>query len=941
MTGRTEQLVRHIEQLATASDPTSDADLLERFILQRDETAFAGLVGRYGPMVRLVCRRVLADVHTADDCVQATFLVLARKAPSIRRRESVAAFLHGVACRVARKALAGRYRSRAVEISDAPEEPADPRPDPLSELTARELLTALDEEVGRLKEVYRLPVVLCCLEGLSLEEAARRLGWTAGSVKGRLERGRKRLHDRLVRRGLTLGAALSAAEVSRAIAAPTLPGATLLALAGGSRAAGISARAVALADAVFPMRGILRRLMLAVVLLSAGVAGAGGVLWERTVKPAHVGPLSPTESTVEVPKDDAHDPERRAPRDPDDPLPPGALARMGSVRFCPGSTVQAVAFSSDRKTLASANADGTVWLWEAATGKQIRNFRDSQNYVVAVAFSPDGKRLACRARHTGIGLWERSTGKQLRRFPFEPSKVPPSRTGSDTWAFRLVFSPDGKTLAAGSGDLTAEDSDIRLWAVAAGEELRRLRGHKGAVRTFAFAPDGKTLASGGADKTLRLWDADSARQLHVCPTPGSVLALSWHPDGESLTTGGDDRMIREWSAAGKELRQWRVSRPVKSLLSVDARTLAWGDDEGTIHLVDVATTRERRRLERHVYGVSDLCRSPDGKTLASIGEGLDHQVHLWDVESGKKLSPRADVTQGRIESVAYSPDGKTLLSTSGDAALRFWDPATGKERRRLVGKFGGMTHAGVFSPDGKTLAVAIDSGGAVCLLERATGKEILRVKNPASGWFTCAAFSPDGKTLLTGGNRIDDGWKGTPCLWDVRTGKELHALKGHVNNVKSVAFSPDGKMVASGGEDNTVRLWETATGKELHLLRGHRHWVECVGFSPDGKRLVSADARSIRLWEPATGKEILALEVEHAISVVAFSPDGKTLASGEYDDAAAGWVVRLRDVSTGKPIRQWAGHRNHVSALAFSPDGRTLASGGWDTLILVWDIKGE
>jgi RNA polymerase sigma factor (sigma-70 family) len=945
MTGRTEQLARRIEQLATASDPASDADLLERFIHERDEVAFAGLVGRYGPMVRLVCLRVLADVHAADDCAQATFLVLARKAAFIRCRESVAAFLHGVACRVARKALAIRYRSRAGDIPDAPEEPADPRPDPLSELTARELLTALDEEVRRLKEVYRLPVVLCCLEGLTLEEAARRLGWTTGSVKGRLERGRKRLHDRLIRRGLTLSAALSAAEVSRAMAAPAPLGAsalrTALTLVGGSGAGGISVRAIALADAAFPMRGILKRLMIAVVLLSASVAGAAGVLWQRTVKNPLVGQLSPTGVSAGAREGGADDPEKRVPKDRDDPLPPGALARMGSVRFCPGCTVQSVAFSSDRKTLASGNTDGTVWLWEAATGKQIRILRQSQNWVVAVAFSPDGNILACREQHSGIGLWQPSTGRQIRRCGMEPSKTPPSRTGSDTWAFRLAFSPDGKTLAAGSGDLTAGDSDIRLWAVETGEELRRFRGHKGAVRTFAFAPDGKTLATGGADKTLRLWDPGSARQLHVCRNGGEVFALAWAPDGKTLTTGGKDRMIRVWSTEGKELRRWPVSRMVKSLLFVDARTLAWGDDEGTIHLVEVDTTRERRALARHAYGVSDLCRSPDGKVLASIGEGLDHQIHLWQVDTGKKLSPKEDVIQGRIESVAYSPDGKTLVSTSGDAALRFWDPATGKERRRLQGKFGRMTHAGVFSPDGKTLAVAIDGGATVCLLEPSSGREILRVKNPASGWFTCVAFNPDGKTFLTGGNRFDEGWKGMPCLWDVQTGKELRAFRGHINNVKSVAFSPDGKMVASGGEDSTVRVWETATGKERHLLRGHRHWVESVCFSPNGKLLVSADARSIRFWEPATGKELRALDVGNAISVIALSPDGKTLASGEYDQSAGGSVVRLREASTGKTIRQWTGHRSQVSSLAFSPDGRTLASGGWDTLILVWDVHGE
>src|SRR5262249_18184031 len=136
-----------------------------------------------------------------------------------------------------------------------------------------------------------------------------------------------------------------------------------------------------------------------------------------------------------------------------------------------------------------------------------------------------------------------------------------------------------------------------------------------------------------------------------------------------------------------------------------------------------------------------------------------------------------------------------------------------------------------------------------------------------------------------------------------------------------------------------VGLWGGVRGKGVGRLEGHRFYVDAVAFSPDGAILASADARSIRLWETSTGKELRAIESEHGVSTVAFSPDGKKLASGEYDSDVAGWVVRLREVPTGKEIGQWAGHRNTVSSLAFSPDGRTLASGSWDTSILVWDVK--
>ncbi len=607
---------------------------------------------------------------------------------------------------------------------------------------------------------------------------------------------------------------------------------------------------------------------------------------------------------------------------------------MGSVRFCPGSTVQSVAFSPDRRTLASGNTDGTVWLWEIASGKHIRILRESQTWVVAVAFSPDGNLLACRGENSGIGLWQVATGKQIRRFGMGPLKIPLSRTGSDTWAFRVAFSPDGKTLAAASGDLTGQDSEIRLWEVATGKELGRFGGHKGAVRAFAFAPDGKTLASGGADRTVRLWEPGSARQLHLLGGIASeVSALAWSDDGKTLASGGDDRVIRLWSPGGKELRKWTVPTTVKSIVFVDDQSLAWGDELGVIHVTDVKTQKELRRLARHAYGVSDLCRSPDGKTLASVGEGLDHVVHLWEVGTGKRLSPQPDAHQGRVGAVVFSPDGKTLISAGEDATVRFWEPATGKERRRLANA--GLPLA--LSPDGKTLVIA--GQDHLRFLDAASGRELRRSAYVGSGNTTSVAFAPDGKTVVMGKNRFDGRYRGF-SLHEATTGKELRRFAGHSYNVKSVAFSPDGKTMASGAEDNTARLWETATGKELFRLR-HGHWVETVGFSRDGEMLVSADAHSIHFWEPSTGKELRKLDIPNGVSVVAFSPDGKTLASGEYDPVDRGWIVRLREVATGKEIRQWAGHRNTVSSLAFSPDGRTLASGGWDTQILLWDVTGE
>ena len=278
MAAGSDTLLRYIRGLVLRpqSDETTDAALLSRFISARDERAFAALVDRHAPLVLHVCRRVLGDIQDAEDAVQATFLILARKAASVRPRDMLPAWLHVVARRVAIRARSAKTRQfRATGHLVVPV--VDPRPDPLADLSARELLGIIDDELSRLSAAYRLPVILCCLEGRSVEEAARQLGWTAGSVKGRLERGRARLHNRLVRRGLTLSAALAAAEASRGVtsaaelerlAAATVRGAVAFA-ARSTAVRDVSPAAVALAGEVIKAMAIARLTVLAALLLAA------------------------------------------------------------------------------------------------------------------------------------------------------------------------------------------------------------------------------------------------------------------------------------------------------------------------------------------------------------------------------------------------------------------------------------------------------------------------------------------------------------------------------------------------------------------------------------------------------------------------------------------------------------------------------------------------
>jgi RNA polymerase sigma factor (sigma-70 family) len=279
-------LLRYIRHLGTApqSDAASDAALLGRYVSAKDQAAFATLVDRHGALVFHVCRRILVNVQDAEDAFQAVFFVLARKAATVRPRETLSAWLHGVAYRVALKARSTRARKLRAARPIAPSA-ANAGHDPLAELSARELLTIVDDEVRRLPQVYRLPVILCCLEGHSQEEAARQLGWTAGSVKGRLERGRAQLHKRLSRRGLALPAALAAVEVSRSATSAaaigglfiaTVQGAMAFAARGGAAANGVSkAGAAVLAEGVLKSMAVAKTKFVAMLLLAAGVAATG------------------------------------------------------------------------------------------------------------------------------------------------------------------------------------------------------------------------------------------------------------------------------------------------------------------------------------------------------------------------------------------------------------------------------------------------------------------------------------------------------------------------------------------------------------------------------------------------------------------------------------------------------------------------------------------
>jgi RNA polymerase sigma factor (sigma-70 family) len=852
---------------------------------------------------------VLADVHDCEDVFQAVFVVLARKAPSLHGGASLAGWLHTLSLRLALKAKA---RRRQV-VSDIEQIPTTTFRDPLAELTGRELLRALDEEIRSLPDAPREAVVLCCLEGLSRDEAAARAGCTMAAIKARLERGRELLRRRLSAGGLEFPAALLAAGliVPPAPAALQESAAHLL-----DRPAPLSVQA--LADVAFSTG--LRKVTIALTLLAAGALGVG-LAFAGQSQPADSPALNAPEPAAALAV-----PAQRVDL-AGDPLPDQVLMRFGTIRLRQAFSVARLAFSPDGATVLAAGSGGRpLGLWDIATGKEVRQFGHGTQQPRAVAMSPDGA-LVTEA-DTVVRVWKTKSGELAAELK-----------GHTNGVQAATFSPDGSMLATGSHDAT-----IRIWDVKTWKELRRLDGHNDSVLALAWSDDGTVLASAGVDKIIRLWDPITwTVQRELKGHENYICSLAFAKGGKVLASSTEaEEVIRLWDPVTGKLQRLlgerKALRSVNTIaFSPDGKTLASGNGDATTRIWDPATGEELRHWKPHARSVAALAFAPDGATLATAGS-WDSAIRFWDPATGKEKHPSPFGHRGIVHQMWLSPDGRTLTTLGFDHRLIDWDIATGMGAERHFNAPDFFFGYAVGDHDGKRLVAALFREKAAIVWDIEAGREVDRLaagkERPPIG----KAFSPDGRTVALGTDT------GTVLLWRPGSKENPIELKGQTGEVGAVAFTPDGRRLvcanwAPRGPASEIRVWDLAAAKSIREFKGPGP-LTSLTVSPDGKLVVSTSmfSKQVLVHELETGRLVRTLSTPRGGGACAFSPDGRWLATGGDDPDCS---IRVWEVTTGERVPLLMGHRGSVQSFLFAPDGRSLFSGSSDSTVLRWDLTGR
>jgi len=605
-----------------------------------------------------------------------------------------------------------------------------------------------------------------------------------------------------------------------------------------------------------------------------------------------------------------------------------------------GSPVLSMTPSPDGRHVATGGTDGVVRFWDATTleprGSPIVGHGGA---VAGIVFTADG-RVIVGTRAKTMHVWDRATGR-----PTEP----PVSLGSALNA--LVGNAGGSRLAAG-----LDDASVLLWDVATGEPVgERVRGSEGghpdSVEALAFSPDGRRLLSAGIDPIARMWDAVAGGRLpvelkgHESP----VQSLAFAPDGRRVVSASYDGSFRVFDAASgapvlgpvtahaKERfgLSTGIGRRIDVAFSPDGQRLVSVGRDATVRLWNMKdATPAEPPLEGHTGEITAAAFLPDGRHFLTAG--ADGSLRLWDAAPARdSLGGAVDGRHGDyVTALAVSPDGRTIASGSPDTTIRLWHARDGSAITMTQNGVRNHVNGIAFSPDRRRLASA-NQDGTVTLRDAASLEPIGQPLATGHGAVRAIAFSAAGDRMVT------TGTDAVVRVWNANDLTLRARLDGTDKHPLGLAISRDGRRVVVSYLDGRLEIWNLPEDPRrratARIVNAHSDAVRDVAFSPDGRLIASAgDDRVLRLWEAATGRAVGEPFRGHAgnVNALAFSPDGQWIASGSDDE-----TLRLWDVATGSPIGQpLRGHSFVVVSVAFHPDGQSVVSGGADRTVRIWPV---
>ena len=579
-------------------------------------------------------------------------------------------------------------------------------------------------------------------------------------------------------------------------------------------------------------------------------------------------------------------------------------------------SILSLSFDAIHKYLALGDAYGQIYVWDIYLGNIISSFVKHTDGITSLAFSPKGDLLISCSYDKNIYIWD------VRNWEYISSLK-----GHDDQVRAISFSHNGNMLAS-----VSNDQIIKIWDINTFKCIHTLKGHDGEIRTVAFSSDERIFATGSNDCTIKVWELNSLQCTQTLRGhTGPITSILFSPDGR-LFSSCDDGTIKIWDIQNQQcLRtlEGHTGKIWSIAFSRDCVAFASGGYDQTVRIWDTKTWECLHVLQGHEGWIWAVAFSPDGLMLASGSE--DQTIKIWSWDKRKyHLQRTIQGHIGGIRSLCFSSDGSLLASACHDKFIRIWDFEIGKCLHKLTGhKMAVRTLS--FSPDGSLLA----SGGddqCVMLWDTENYKPIHKYEKETAP-VRALVFSSTGKILATGS---DDRVK----IWDIDKEKCLYTLHTRSKGLWSIAYNLTGDIFACAGDDinnaYAISMWETSSWTRIGVLKGHHAGVRTISFSPDGNMLASGSNDStIKIWDTLTHQCVATLEGHHGgIWSVSYSGDGRFIISGSYDRS-----IRIWDTHTYKCLNALKKHTNWVRALAFSPTNLFFASSGEDEIIYLWDIE--